>query len=529
MTRKFGELTPVTAAAESGIGLEQNEMRLAFLGRTSLEQGFDWDMATLTTSQAEECFDHLDFLHQHARSNVSRLFRASRKIAGTREILEAVRSGMTPEEIYQAMEFKSKTSYTNTLRGIQRVLRVALTDYCELNEFEAPTKNGHIQTLVDGGIIYRDAAIGVHFGLYDEAQRTIQAFNTDQKWLKKIATKSAPILWVTYGPNDPVAGRLATHGRTEHRTLRPKPVQQKPKEPRPDTSTPKITIPEIEDREPLLKADEEVELAKIIEVGQFAKKLLAGIKADAHSPDQLSPELQEIVDRKDFTLKELEELVKDGDRAFMQFLLANTGLVRFWIIRSIPRFVSARISHDEVAINDMFADIVSDDKMGLWHAVEKFDFTRGIKFSTYASGWIKKSVTQCILDRLQVKATKEDYDDVMDFVRKNDFISLQDESGHDDDDPTINEAWVAAPPYSEVVADGLGPAALRYLNELLSVLDPIERRVLKSVYENNESFRKAGESLHMSRHRVKRIYDTAMLKLTTQQENPEEAEDLEAV
>ncbi len=120
---------------------------------------------------------------------------------------------------------------------------------------------------------------------------------------------------------------------------------------------------------PLLNAVQEVELSKRIEAGLFANHKLA-----------TQPEL-------DGTLKaELEWLAADGARAKDHLLEANLRLVV-----SIAKRYTGR--------GMLFLDLIQEGNMGLIRAVEKFDYTKGYKFSTYATWWIRQAVTRSMADQ----------------------------------------------------------------------------------------------------------------------------------
>ncbi|RJL32412.1 sigma-70 family RNA polymerase sigma factor [Bailinhaonella thermotolerans] len=118
-------------------------------------------------------------------------------------------------------------------------------------------------------------------------------------------------------------------------------------------------------RVPLLDAEREVELAKRIEAGLFAEQLL-----DEGGPSDATPE-------------ELAAIVESGQRAKDEFIRANLRLVV-----AVARRYSGR--------GMPLIDLVQEGNLGLVRAVEKFDYRRGFKFSTYATWWIRQSVGRAI-------------------------------------------------------------------------------------------------------------------------------------
>ncbi|XVQ09067.1 RNA polymerase sigma factor [Spirillospora sp. CA-255316] len=121
---------------------------------------------------------------------------------------------------------------------------------------------------------------------------------------------------------------------------------------------------------PLLNAEQEVELAKRIEAGLFAEERLA---ADGHA---MSEE-----DRDDF-----EWIAEDGRRAKNHLLEANLRLV----VSLAKRYTGRGM---------LFLDLIQEGNLGLIRAVEKFDYTKGYKFSTYATWWIRQAITRAMADQ----------------------------------------------------------------------------------------------------------------------------------
>ena len=119
----------------------------------------------------------------------------------------------------------------------------------------------------------------------------------------------------------------------------------------------------------LLNAELEVELAKRIEAGLFAEEKLATEK-------NLSAE-----DRRD-----LRWVVKDGQRAKSHLLEANLRLV----VSLAKRYTGRGMQ---------FLDLIQEGNLGLIRAVEKFDYTKGFKFSTYATWWIRQAITRAMADQ----------------------------------------------------------------------------------------------------------------------------------
>ena len=120
---------------------------------------------------------------------------------------------------------------------------------------------------------------------------------------------------------------------------------------------------------PLLNAEMEVELAKRIEAGLFSEEKVA-------KGGKISAKL----------LEELEWICDDGRRAKNHLLEANLRLV----VSLAKRYTGRGM---------LFLDLIQEGNLGLIRAVEKFDYTKGYKFSTYATWWIRQAITRAMADQ----------------------------------------------------------------------------------------------------------------------------------
>ncbi len=123
---------------------------------------------------------------------------------------------------------------------------------------------------------------------------------------------------------------------------------------------------------PLLNAAEEVELAKRIEAGLYAEHI---VKSGA-----LDPEKDRLYTR------ELKAIMRDGQQAKNHLLEANLRLV----VSLAKRYTGRGM---------LFLDLIQEGNLGLVRAVEKFDYTKGYKFSTYATWWIRQAITRAMADQ----------------------------------------------------------------------------------------------------------------------------------
>jgi RNA polymerase primary sigma factor len=121
---------------------------------------------------------------------------------------------------------------------------------------------------------------------------------------------------------------------------------------------------------PLLNAEQEVELAKRIEAGLFAEEKLAEGGRSLNTDQRI----------------DLEWIAEDGTRAKNHLLEANLRLV----VSLAKRYTGRGM---------LFLDLIQEGNLGLIRAVEKFDYTKGYKFSTYATWWIRQAITRAMADQ----------------------------------------------------------------------------------------------------------------------------------
>jgi RNA polymerase primary sigma factor len=123
----------------------------------------------------------------------------------------------------------------------------------------------------------------------------------------------------------------------------------------------------------LLNAEEEVDLAKRIEAGLYGAERLR--QAD-EANEKLSTQMR----------RDLRWIVRDGERAKNHLLEANLRLV----VSLAKRYTGRGMA---------FLDLIQEGNLGLIRAVEKFDYTKGYKFSTYATWWIRQAITRAMADQ----------------------------------------------------------------------------------------------------------------------------------
>lgn len=274
---------------------------------------------------------------------------------------------------------------------------------------------------------------------------------------------------------------------------------------------------------PLLNAEQEVDLAKRIEAGLYAAHLLksgevAGGGFGAKSPSK----------------EELEYLVEDGQAARDMFIQSNLRLV-FSLAKKYSRSALP------------MQDLVQEGNAGLIRAVEKFDYAKGFKFSTYATWWIRQAITRGIADqsrtvRLPVHV-QEEINKILNVKRRfvGDFgrepeqdelaaaaeISLErltdlekwnkDPMSLDapvgDDDTTFGD-MVARDRAPEPEVSVVDTQKREILNSLLDQLDPTSALVLRAEYglldSKQLSLEEIGAKMGVSADRVRRLERKAL-------------------
>jgi len=180
----------------------------------------------------------------------------------------------------------------------------------------------------------------------------------------------------------------------------------------------------------LLSGAQEVALAKRIEAGMQAVAKIAELE-DRYGPDVVIPEHE---------CQALERLVADGFQAKTQLIEANLRLV----VSIAKRYMGRGL---------LFLDLIQEGNLGLIRAVEKFDYTKGFKFSTYATWWIRQAITRAIADQARTIRIPVHMVETINTVLRMQRLLLQ-EIGRE---PTVEEVAVKV---------GLPPGRVREIQRL---------------------------------------------------------------
>jgi RNA polymerase primary sigma factor len=215
----------------------------------------------------------------------------------------------------------------------------------------------------------------------DDVDRAASASETSEVDEDDVASASSPV--ATTAPSKP--GRGGGSGGSSRPVVRPRSAPSKFDDDRGGGGTDYVRMYMREiGKVPLLTAEQEVSLAERIQAGLRAQERLAELFEDAGGEEKADAAKSAVRSHPEYA--GLHATERDGADATQSLIKANLRLV----VSIAKRYRSRPMQ---------FLDLIQEGNLGLMRAVEKFDHTKGFKFSTYATWWIRQAITRAIADQ----------------------------------------------------------------------------------------------------------------------------------
>lgn len=285
---------------------------------------------------------------------------------------------------------------------------------------------------------------------------------------------------------------------------------------------------------PLLSTEEEIELSKMIELGEELEKYRKTLEIELDR----EPNLEEVAERMNLTPLQVKEITDKAHKSVKKLARSNLRLV-------------VSIAKKYLGRGLQFLDLIQEGNLGLIKAVEKFDYKKGFKFSTYATWWIRQAITRAIADQARTIRIPVHMVETINKYKKLSRKLSQDLGRKPSDEEVANAMEVSIEKYREVVKISQEPISLETpigreddsrlgdiiedrdsevpvnsvtnellrqdLTRVLKTLNPKEQEVLVMRFGLDDGKQKTleevGQAFGVTRERIRQIESKALRKL----------------